>query len=129
MSQRNQVAQARKRGWKQWTPAEARRTLAAWRRSGLPLAVYARQHGLAAKRLRWWRDRLNVDVGARVAAKASEATPRLVPAVVTAPLVALSGAALSIRMPDGPVLEIADVRAVPPDWVADLLAAASRTSR
>lgn len=129
MSQRNQVVQTRKRGWKQWTPAEARRTLAAWRRSGLPLAAYARQHGLAAKRLRWWRDRLNVNVDTGIAAKAPEATPRLVPAVVTAPLVTLSGAAVSIRMPNGSVLEIADVRAVPPDWVADLLAAASRTSR
>jgi hypothetical protein len=129
MSKRNHAAQAKKHGWKQWTPAKARRTLAAWRRSGLPLATYARRHGFGAERLRWWRNRLGGEAEAEVGAKTREAPPRFVPAVVTAPLVALSGAAVSIRIPGGTVLEIADVRAVPPDWVVELLAAASRTTR
>jgi transposase-like protein len=129
MSKRNHGVQAKKRGWKQWTPAKAQRTLAAWERSGLPLATYARQHGFGAERLRWWRNRLRGEADTEAGAKTTEAPPRFVPAVVTAPLVALSGAAVSIRLPGGPVLEISDVRAVPPDWVVELFAAASRATR
>ena len=54
---------------------------------------------------------------------------QFVPAVVTAPLVALGGAAVSIRFPAGPVVEITNVQAVSPDWVGGLLAAAARSSR
>jgi hypothetical protein len=129
MSKRNQVTQARKRGWKQWTPAKAHRELSEWRKSGLPLATFAKKHGYTAKRLRWWCDRLSGKSGAELGAKASEVTPQFVPAVVTAPLVALNGAAVTIRMPGGQVLEIADVNAVPARWVGNLLAAAARVSR
>ena len=45
-------------GWKQWTPQEAKRALEAWQKSGKPLASYAREAGIGAKRLRWWRARL-----------------------------------------------------------------------
>jgi hypothetical protein len=31
----------------------------AWRKSGLPLATFARQHGLGETRVRWWRNRLD----------------------------------------------------------------------
>jgi hypothetical protein len=58
-----------------------------------------------------------------------EPPAQLVPAVVTAPLVALSGAAVSIRLPTGSVVEIANVEAVSPDWVGGLLAAVTRASR
>lgn len=133
MSERNEIAQTQavetaKRGWKQWTPAEARRTLKAWRKSGLPLATFARERGIGAKRLRWWRIRLGSAVSA-AAAKPPPRKPRLLPAVMTAPLLQLTTAAVAIRVPGGPVLEIADVRAVPPEWVGILMAAAAKASR
>lgn len=132
MTERNETTQeqteaARKSGWKQWTPTQARRALAAWRKSGLPLATFARQRGIGAKRLRWWKSRLGGAVSA--AAAKPPRKPRLVPAVVTAPLLQLSRAPVAIRMPGGPTLEIADVRAVPPEWVGILLSAAAKASR
>lgn len=133
MTERNETTQAqaeatKKSGWKQWTPAEARRALAAWRKSGLPLATFARERGIGAEKLRWWRNRLDGTVSV-AAAKPPPRKPRLVPAVVTAPLLSLNTAAVAIRVPGGPVLEIADVRAVPPEWVGILLSASAKASR
>jgi hypothetical protein len=42
-----------------WSEVEARGVLEAWRRSGMPLETYAKQRGLVAQRLRWWRHKLN----------------------------------------------------------------------
>lgn len=133
MTERNETTQEaaepkKKNGWKQWTPAEARRELSAWRKSGLPLATFARSRGIGAKRLRWWKSRLGGAVSA-AAAKPPQRKPRLIPAVATAPLLQLSTVAVSIRVPGGPVLEISDVRAVPPEWVGILLTAAAKASR
>lgn len=33
--------------------------LEAWKRSGRPLEVFAKERGLVAQRLRWWRKKLN----------------------------------------------------------------------
>ncbi len=41
-----------------WTEDEARATLAAAGQSGLPLAAFARRHGLCDRQLYWWRNRL-----------------------------------------------------------------------
>jgi len=101
--------------------------LAAWQKSGLPLATFARERGLGAKKLSWWRSRLGGAVSA-VAAKPPR-KPRFVPAVVTAPLFSLSTAAVAIRVQGNVVLEIADVRAVPPEWVGVLMSAAAKASR
>lgn len=129
MTERNETTQAKKRGgWKQWTPAEARRALAAWQKSGLSLTTFARERGLGAKKLNWWRSRL----GGAVSAAAATPPPRkarFVPAVVTAPLFSLSTAAVAIRVQGNVVLEIADARAVPPEWVGILMAAAAKASR
>lgn len=38
-----------------WSEVEARGVLDAWKRSGLPLETFAKQRGLVAQRLRWWR--------------------------------------------------------------------------
>ena len=128
MSERNKTAQRRKSGWKQWTPVEARRSLTAWRRSGLPLATFARRNGIGAQRLRWWSKRLVDERTATDGRNAAESL-RLLPAVVTAPLVGLAGASVSIRLPGGAVVEIADVRAVPPAWVRELIATDAEASR
>jgi len=42
-----------------WREQDGRAVIEAWRRSGLPLATFARQHGLGATRVRWWRNRLD----------------------------------------------------------------------
>lgn len=41
-----------------WRPEEAAVVVAAWERSGKPLAVFARAHGLSPVRLGRWRRRL-----------------------------------------------------------------------
>lgn len=61
-----------------WSAAEARVVLRAYRASGLSLKAFARQTGVSAQRVRWWRDR-------RPEAAAS-AVPTFLPVeVVTAP--------------------------------------------
>ena len=69
-------------GWRQWKPKQAERALAKWQASGLPLEAYARQRGVTAQRLRWWRERLGEWGGDGGVGGGTEA--RLVPAVVTA---------------------------------------------
>ena len=49
---------AKQGGWKQWSEEKARGELVAWRKSGEPLAVFARRRGYNEQRLRWWRGRL-----------------------------------------------------------------------
>ena len=41
-----------------WSEVEARGVLEAWGRSGSPLERFAKQRGIVAQRLRWWRKRL-----------------------------------------------------------------------
>lgn len=47
-------------GWKQWSTAEARGALKAWRSSGQPLATYAREQGISEQR---WRGRVGEPSG------------------------------------------------------------------
>lgn len=103
----------RRSGWRQWKPEEALRRLKEWRASGLPLATFARQHGLTEQRLRWWCERL----GESLVARPAEAKAHLVPAVVTGVPVATGASALLVHLPGGVVLELADARAVPTDWL------------
>lgn len=122
MSEQSVATQEKKAGWKQWTKAEASEVLTAWKKSGLPLGTFARERGVGAERLRWWRKRLSATAPVKKRKKAVEG--RLVPATVSAPLVELEeAAAVSIRFPvTGPVVEIANVRRVPAAWVSELLA-------
>jgi hypothetical protein len=122
MSEQNEATQEKKGGWKQWTKKEARQVLAAWKKSGLPLGTFARERGVGAERLRWWRKRLSET--ATVKRKKKVTAVRLVPAAVSAPLVELGQeAAVSIRFPvTGPVVDIPNVRRVPAAWVSELLA-------
>lgn len=43
-----------------WTEDDARVALDAWKRSGVGAHAFAREHGITAQRLYWWRDRLAV---------------------------------------------------------------------
>ncbi len=42
-------------GKRRWSREDGKTALAALRRSGLKLEPFAKQHGLVAQRLRWWR--------------------------------------------------------------------------
>ncbi len=127
MSERTGAAAQQRGGWKQWTPAQALRELKSWRRSGMPLERYARQRGIGAQRLRWWRDRLEAPSGR--AADHCASTPNLVPAIVTAPLLSVGGAQVALRMEGGLTVEIADVHTVPAEWVGELIAAIVRAKQ
>ena len=59
----------------------------------------------------------------------TEPGPRLVPAVVTAPLVSLSPSAVQLRLVDGTVVEIPDIQAVSPEWVAAVVSQVARAAR
>jgi len=45
-----------------WTDDDARTVLAEWRRTKQPLGTFAREKGLVANRLYWWRKRLKEPV-------------------------------------------------------------------
>src|SRR4051794_27001002 len=121
MSEQNESTQERKGGWKQWTKAEAREGLAAWKKSGLPLGAFARERGIGAERLRWWSKRLSEATTVKRKGKKKAMAVRLVPAMIDGPLADLGEAAVSIRFPvTGPVVEIANVRRVPAAWVSEL---------
>lgn len=111
---------ARKSGWRQWTAGEAREVLAAWKRSGLPLATFARRRGLSAERVRWWRQRLGDWRG--------EGRAQLVPVVVTEAAGDQAGASGVVRVhaPGGVVVEIADAGAVSPSWLSALVLGLAR---
>lgn len=47
-----------RRQWKQWSEAEARSALDAWRAAGTSAAQFAQQHGFSPKRLHYWQHRL-----------------------------------------------------------------------
>jgi hypothetical protein len=105
----------RRSGWRQWTTDEARRVVSAWRASGLPLATFARKRGLCAERVRWWRKRLG-DWSPSL-----EEAQRLIPAKVTGFTPTAAGAVLTLRVSGELVVEVADVGAVPAEWLSALV--------
>jgi hypothetical protein len=56
---RHQEKSLARRGWRQWTEAQAREALDAFRRSGLTASAFARQRGVSIHRLQYWRKRLD----------------------------------------------------------------------
>lgn len=98
---------------RRWGADEARRVLAAWRRSGLSMNAFAREHGFVAQRIGWWRQ--------RVAAGGAE-LPRFVPVVVrpTADM-ASTNVAVVLRSPRGTAVEVLDAQAVSPEWLSQLV--------
>ena len=96
-----------------WSEREGRRAVEGWRRSGEPIAVFARRRGIRAKRLKWWSKRL--------AAVAPSTTVWFVPAAV----VALDEIAAVIRAPNGVAIEIASAT---PAQIAAIAAALARPS-
>ena len=109
------MAKPRRSTWyppaRRWTEDDARGALDAWRRSGLGGPTFAREHGITAQRLYWWRDRLTT---------ASAALVSLVPGEIVGaaePDGDADRGRLVVRAGDA-VIEISEVTAT---WVAALV--------
>lgn len=76
-----------------WSEDEGRRVVEAWRRSGETATAFARQHGMRAKRLVYWCERLE--------RKVAVPPVSFVPAVVADEITAI------IRTPGGITVELA----------------------
>lgn len=84
------------------------------------MAAFARKHGVNAQRLSWWRKRLG---------DGEHATAAFVPAVVggaAAPVTMCLAAPVLMRLPRGIEIEVTDVGAVSPAWLAAVVAALER---
>ena len=105
-----------------WKREEAARVLSDWAESGLPMAAFARRHGLSQQRICWWRERLKTASSA-----GTKTTTRLVPATVRrAPLISmepLPRVAAVVVATSSVRVEIADPHATDPQWVAALVRA------
>lgn len=124
MNARGTGAKKQARRWQQWSPEEAQGVLAEWRASGMPLGRFARQRGLGAERLRWWKKRLG-----EWSEKAGGGEERaLVPMVLSEPVPAVtaSKASVVVRVPGGTVVEVADPAAVSAEWLVMLVSQLSR---
>ncbi len=88
--------------------------LAQWQQSGTTLAAFAREQGMSAPRLYWWRRQLRRP---KAVARALTAVSTLVPAKVVAG--SDSGAAVMIRLASGVEIEISNAS---PSWLAALVA-------
>jgi transposase-like protein len=97
----------------QWTEADAREAIGRWLSRGGSLAAFARQHGVVAQRMAWWRHRL----GERERERGGVA---LVPVTVTGS-VGVGALGASVRVSIGEVVvEAQQVASLPPSWVAAL---------
>ena len=94
-----------------WTVEDARRVFAEWRRTTKPLGTFARDNGMVANRLYWWRKRLNADPAPISFAPAVVATAREVVVVV--------------RVANNVTIEIANAS---PRMIAEVISELTRTS-
>ena len=60
----------------QWSEHEARGVLSAWRKSGLSIERFGKEHGIVPQRIRWWKTKLE---GKATALVRSEAALALLP--------------------------------------------------
>ena len=93
-----------------WTPAQARRVVDDFQRSGLTVAEYARRRELHPKRIREWRKRFEDE--------ATIEAPRMVELITVAPP---TPCVLKLCCPSGHVIEVTCVELT--DGVRALLAA------
>lgn len=127
MSTRGAVAKRQVRRWQQWSAEEARRVLEEWRASGLALGRFARERGIGAERLRWWKKRLG-DWKEKVGGSQGVG---LVPMVLSEPEAAGAAgkAAVVVRVPGGIVVEVEEPAGVSTEWLVKLVSQLSRDSR
>ena len=94
-----------------WRAADARVVVEAWRRSGRSLAAFARQHGVSARRLAYWRTQLDRRAAPRAAVAFHPV--QVVPArggIAAAAIEIRLGASCVVRVPAG--VAMTDVRVV-----------------
>jgi hypothetical protein len=89
--------------------------LSAWRESGQSMTAFARRQGFGAQRLGWWKKRLGEWSGEQ-----EESRAHFAPAVI-AGLGDPAGPQVSLRFAEGLVIEVAEARKVPSDWLAALV--------
>lgn len=97
-----------------WTDDDARTVLAAWRRTKQPLGTFARENGLVANRLYWWRKRLKGEPTAAM---------EFVPAVIARDEDA--EVAIVVRIASHVTIEIAKAS---PRMIAEIVGELARTS-
>jgi len=111
-------------GGGRWTAREARKALVAWQGSGKTMAAFCRDHGLRPKRLYWWRHQLGGWCGTGPTQGQGEARSREDAlsggTLVEAEVPRVSTKALTIALPCGARIEVADPEAVHPTWLAQL---------
>jgi hypothetical protein len=95
-----------------WTDDDARAVLAAWRRTKQPLGTFARENGMVANRLYWWRKRLNEPTRA----------VEFVPAVIASD--ADAEVTIVVRVASNVTIEIAKAS---PRMIAEIVGELSRT--
>ena len=107
-------------GPQQWRPADAERVIAAWQASGKSLAAFADDYGIGAQRITWWRKRLAS--GEPATSSSMEFVPvtvRGAPELASAAAVAVR-ATVTLTMPGGVRIEVAEPEGVSPAWIAAL---------
>lgn len=114
MARKARKGRAGKQG-RRWTEAEARSVLAKLESSGQPLSRFAREQGLTAQRLYWWKARLGKSERG-VRRKRVEA-PRLAPVVLTG---IGSGASAAIIRVGRVEFEVIDPERVSGQWLREL---------
>ena len=97
-------------------PAEAKRLLVAFERSGLPVAEFERRHDLSPNRLSWWRKRLGLGAapspsGGRLAPDSATVTFLPVRVAATPPSRSASTttppvAPIELVLPDGVLVRV-----------------------
>lgn len=115
-SKQSAAAIVRSLATKRWTADEARRVLSLWQASRKSARAFAREHGLDAQRISWWKKRLGVSASSDV--RNVEPAAALVPAIVRG---ADDGARVRVRLPAGVVIEASSTDDVAPEWVAAVM--------
>jgi hypothetical protein len=95
-----------------WTDDDARTVFAAWRRTKQPLGTFARENGMVANRLYWWRKRL----------KEPTRAVKFVPAVIASD--AEAEVAIVVRIASHVTIEIAKAS---PRMIAEIVGELART--
>jgi hypothetical protein len=100
---------------KRWNAALARKMLDEYSASGMSLTAFARTCGVNLQRLSWWRKRLTKARRPQTVTFIPAAVSRVFPGI-------------TLRLPGGVAIEVADTTALPARWVAELARSLASTS-
>lgn len=106
-----------------WTDDDARTVLAAWRRTKQPLGTFARENGLVANRLYWWRKRLSEPARPVELEFVPAVELEFVPAVITSDA-GPEAPTILVRMASNVTIEIANAS---PRTIAEIVSELART--